>query len=46
MVKTLNLKSGAKTLASVRIMNKCTNTFLTPILHEITVRIVGDQNGE
>jgi hypothetical protein len=46
MVQTINLKSGAKTLASIRIMNKCANRFLTPILHENTVRFVGDQNGE
>jgi len=46
MVRTINLKSGAKTLAPIRIMNKCTNKFLTPILHENTVRFVGDQNGE
>ena len=46
MVQTLYLKSGAKTLASIRIMNKCTNRFLTPILQENIVRFVGDQNGE
>jgi len=27
-------------------MNKCTNRFLTPNLHENTLRFVGDQNGE
>jgi len=46
MGQTLYLKSGAKTLASIRIMNKCTNIFLTTFLHENTVRIVGDKNGE
>ena len=45
-MQTVNLKSGAKTLESVRITNKCTNKFLTLILHENTVRYVGDQNGE
>jgi len=46
MGETLNLKSGVKTLATIRIMNKYTNRFLTPILHENTVRFVEDQNGE
>ena len=46
MGQTLNLKSRAKTLASIRIMNKYTNRFLTNILHESSVRFVGDQNGE
>jgi len=46
MGQTLNLKSGALTLASIRIMNKHTNRPLVPILHENTVRFVGDQNGE
>ena len=46
MCQTLNLKRGAITLASLRIMNKQTNRPLVPILHENTFRFVGDQNGE
>jgi len=46
MGQTLYLKSGAKTLASIKIMKKFSNRFLTRILHENTVRFVGDQNGE
>ena len=46
MGQTLNLKSGVKVLASIRIMNKQTNITLVPVLHENTVRFVGDQSGE
>ena len=46
MGETLNLKSGAITLASVRVMSKRANKSLIRILHENTVRFVGDQNGE
>ena len=46
MGQTLNLKSGSEVLASVRIMNRCTNRPLTPILHENTVRFIGSENGE
>jgi len=42
MGQNLYLKSGAKTLTSIRIMNKCTNSFI----QENTVRFVADQNGE
>jgi hypothetical protein len=44
MGQTLNLKSGAKVLASIRIMNRRSNRPLVPILHEKTFRFVGDQN--
>jgi len=46
MVRTINLQSSAKTLAFIKIMNICTNKILTTILHENTVGIVGNQNGE
>jgi len=46
MGQILNLKSGSKTLASIAIMNKFSNRFLTTILHENTVGFVGDQNGK
>ena len=46
MGQTLNLKSGAQELASVRVVHKNTNKPLVPILHENTVRFAGDQNGE
>jgi hypothetical protein len=46
MGQTLNLKSVVKVLASRKIMNKRTNRPLVPLLHENTVRFVGDQNGE
>jgi hypothetical protein len=46
MGQTLNLKSGALTLASIRIMHKRTDRPLVTILHEDTVRFAGDQNGE
>jgi hypothetical protein len=46
MGQTLNLKSGTQVLASVRVVYKNTNKPLVPILHENTVRFVGDRNGE
>src|SRR5215469_5857182 len=46
MGQTLNLKSGTQILASVRVVYKNTNKPLVPILHENTVRFVGDRNGE
>ena len=46
MGQTLNLKSGSKVLASVRIINRHTSRPLVPILHENTVRFVGSENGE
>ena len=45
MGQALNLKSGSKVLASIRIMNRRTNKSLTPVLHENTVRFVGSENG-
>jgi hypothetical protein len=46
MGQSLNLKSGSKTLASIRIVNRRTDKSLIPILHENTVRFVGSENGE
>lgn len=46
MGQTLNLKSGSKILASIRIVNRHTVRSLKPILYENTVRSIGDQNGE
>ena len=46
MGQSLNLKSGAQVLVSVRVLYKNTNKTLTPLLHENTLRFVGDQNGE
>ena len=43
MGQTLNLKSGSKVLASIRIVNRCTNRSLKSILHENTVRFVGSE---
>jgi len=46
MGQTLNLKSGVQVLASIRVLYRNTNKHLTPLIHENTVRFVGDQNGE
>ena len=46
MGQTLNLKSGAIVLASIRIVNRRCNRTLTPVLHEDTVRFVGSEKGE
>ena len=46
MCQVLSLKSGAKVLASIRIINKRTGRPLTQILHENTVRFVVSENGE
>jgi hypothetical protein len=46
MGQTLNLKSGSKVLAFIRIINRHTNRPLVPVLHESTVRFVGSENGE
>jgi hypothetical protein len=46
MGQTLNLKSGEQVLASIRVLYRNTNKHLTPLMHENTVRFVGDQNGE
>jgi hypothetical protein len=46
MGQTLNLKSGSKLLASIRVVHKHSNKPLVPILHENTVGFTGDQNGE
>jgi len=46
MGQTLDLKSGSKVLASVRIINKHSWKPLVPILHENTIRFVGSENGE
>jgi hypothetical protein len=46
MGQALNLKSGLRVLASIRIVNRRTDRSLIPILHENTVRFVGSENGE
>jgi hypothetical protein len=46
MGQVLNLKGGAKILASIRIMNRRTGRSLIPVLHENIVRFVGSENGE
>jgi hypothetical protein len=46
MGQPLNLKSGTQVLASVRVVYKNTNKPLVPLLHEHTVRFVGDRDEE
>jgi len=46
MGQTLVLKNGEHVLASIRVVYKNTNKLLVPLLHENTVRFVGDRNGE
>jgi hypothetical protein len=43
---SLNLKSGAVVLASIRTMNKYNNNPLILILTENTLRFAGSQNGQ
>ena len=45
MEQTLDLKNGEQVLASIRVVYKNTNKPLVPLLHENTVRFVGNQNG-
>ena len=42
MGQTLNLKSGAQVLGSIRVVYKNTNKPLVTILHENTARFAGD----
>jgi len=46
MSQTLNLTSGSRKLASIRILSRRSGRPLKPILHENTVRFVGSENGE